>query len=113
MQVEKIHVLRRHLSGIDMDAPPHTRHHRGTVGVVNFRATRIIAFLIISLAVIATAVTCVLAVWEVLEQDYAWRALGSLGIISAATAIFVSLNEGFGPAVRQDPSPPPAPTADN
>lgn len=70
------------------------------VGVVNLRFTRFIAFLVISLTVVGCAIACVLAVWGYVTTDFAWRALASLGIISGATAIFVSLNEGFGSAVH-------------
>lgn len=73
---------------------------RMRVGVINLRFIRCLAFLVISGSVIACAVLGVLAVWEYVTVDIAWRALTSLGIIAIATAIFVALNEGFGPAVR-------------
>ncbi len=96
MQVEKIHDVRRNLDGA-MSSGPHAPKR---IGVVNMRATRLLAFLIIAAAVLACSVICVLAVWDYVLPEFAWRALASLGIISAATAIFVSLNEGFGPLVR-------------
>jgi hypothetical protein len=98
MQVQKIHDVRTHLAGGMGGSGPHAPKR---IGVVNMRFTRILAFMIISAAVVACSVVCVLAVWEYVESDFAWRALASLGIISAATAIFVSLNEGFGPLVRE------------
>ena len=98
MQIEKIHQLYKDLEAEAMDTNGSGRP--GKVGVVNLRVTRAIAFVIISVAVIACAVVCVMAVWERIPADYAWRAMASLGIIACATAIFVSLNEGFGPAVR-------------
>lgn len=82
-----------------MPTTPGPMPHR-KVDVVNLKATRLIAFIVISSAVIACAVVCVLAVWEYVDATYAWRALASLGIVSAAVAIYVSLNEGFGPAVH-------------
>ncbi len=97
MQINKIHDLRRHLGTDDMTEPS---HRRGPVGVINLKATRVMAFLIITLSLVACALVCVLAIWEIVPAVYAWRALGSFGIVAAATAIFVSLNEGFGPGIR-------------
>jgi formate hydrogenlyase subunit 3/multisubunit Na+/H+ antiporter MnhD subunit len=100
MQVEKIHDIRDHVAAA---GEPTATGLRGPkrIGVLNFRATRLLAFIIIATAVVACAVICVAAVWEYVVPDFAWRALASLGIISAATAIFVSLNEGFGPLIRE------------
>jgi hypothetical protein len=100
MQVEKIHDVRSHLAEAGHVS---MNDHKGPkrVGVLNFRATRLLAFIIIATTVVISAVVCVAAVWQYVESDYAWRALSSLGIISAAVAVFVSLNEGFGPLVRE------------
>ena len=98
MQVDKIHDVQRHLEGNESIAA--ARHWPKRIGVINYKAVRIVVFAVISLAVFACAAICILAVWKSVAPDVAWRALGSLGIISAATAVFVSLNEGFGPAVR-------------
>ena len=100
MQVDKIHEVQRHLEGNESLAA--ARRWPRRIGVVNYKFVRVIAFVVISLAVFACAVVCILAVWKSVAPELAWRALGSLGIISAATAVFVSLNEGFGPAVRDD-----------
>ena len=97
MQVEKIHDVRDHLAEAGHISQPHAVKR---VGVLNYRATRLLAFIVIATAVVACAVICVAAVWEYVVPEFAWRALASLGIISAATAIFVSLNEGFGPLIR-------------
>jgi hypothetical protein len=100
MQVEKIHDVRSHLA----EAGHLSMHdHKGPsrVGVLNFRATRLLAFIIIATAVLVCASICVAAVWQYVESDFAWRALASLGIISCAVAVFVSLNEGFGPLIRE------------
>ena len=98
MQVEKIHDVRKHL-GTD-DAGLTQPHGRAKIGVIHLKAIRVLAFIAISVALIMTAVLCVLAVWEYVSPDYAWRSLASLGIISAAVAAFVALNEGFGPVIR-------------
>ena len=98
MQVEKIHDVQRHLNGNESMAA--ARRWPRRIGVINAKAIRVIAFTIISTTVIACAIVCVLAVWGTVVPEFAWRALASLGIIATATAVFVSLNEGFGPAVR-------------
>lgn len=97
MQVEKIHDVQRHVS--NGEAYPNPRRPP-RLAVINMRITRFCAFLVVTLSMLATATVCILAVWGFADEAFAWRALGSLGIISAAAAIFVSLNEGFGPAVR-------------
>lgn len=98
MQVDKIHDVQRHLETVDAGATG--GHWPRRIGVVNFRVTRLLSFIVVSLALFACTIICVMAVWDYLGPDYVWRALASLGIISATTAIFVSLNEGFGPFVR-------------
>jgi len=98
MKVEKIHDIQKHLgaSSMSYQGDPLRRH----IGVINLRFIRALAFAVISLSVIACAVIGVMAVWETVPVDFTWKSLASLGIIALATAIFVSLNEGFGPAVR-------------
>ncbi len=97
MQVEKIHDVKRHVSNGDA---LHGPKQPPRVAVINLKVTRLIAFVIVSLSLLTASVVCVAAIWNYVETDYAWRALGSLGVVSAAAAIFVSLNEGFGPFVR-------------
>lgn len=96
MQVEKIHDVQRHVTNGEVKTP----RRPPRLAVINMRVTRFIAFLVVTLSMLACATVCILAVWGMTEEVYAWRALGSLGIVSAVAAVFVSLNEGFGPAVR-------------
>lgn len=70
------------------------------MGVINHKMARIVAFVLIVVTLLAATVACLLALWGYVAPDYAWRGLGSLGIVSGAAAIFVALNEGFGPSVR-------------
>ncbi len=70
------------------------------MGVINHRLARIVAFVLIVVTLVASTIVCLLAVWGYVAPDYAWRGLASLGIVSGAAAIFVALNEGFGPSVR-------------
>jgi hypothetical protein len=96
MQVEKIHDIRRHL--LDMETTP--RHARPVVGVCNAKVTRLLSCAVTSVALVVSVAACVLAVWGYAEPAIAWRALATLGIVSAATAVFVALNEGFGPMIH-------------
>jgi hypothetical protein len=109
MRIEKVHDIRRHLLllGMTYELFPTPR-----VGVVNLKVARVLAFLIIVISVVASAVVCVMAVWEVIAPLYAWRALGSLGIVSTSVAILLILNESFGPAVRGYPLARRTPTDD-
>lgn len=98
VKIEKIHDIQKHLGADDMNQQGDPSRKR--VGVINLRFIRGLAFLVISISVIACAVLGVMAVWQFVPIDFAWKSLVSLAIISFAMALFVSLNEGFGPAVR-------------
>ena len=97
MQVEKIHDVKRHTTNGNASHGPKPPPR---VAVINLKVTRLIAFVIVSMSLLIATSVCVAAIWDYVATDYAWRALGSLGIVSGAVAIFVSLNEGFGPFVR-------------
>jgi hypothetical protein len=99
MHVEKIHDIRRHLGS--QDDAGFDPGMRKLMGVINHRLTRIVAFVLIAITLAGCTVACLLALWGYVAPDYAWRGLASLGIVSAAAAIFVALNEGFGPSVRK------------
>jgi hypothetical protein len=96
MHVERIHDIRRHL--IEMDTT--TRSSRPVVGVCNAKVTRLLSFVVIALALVVSVAACLLAVWGYAETEIAWRSLASLGIVSVAVAVFVALNEGFGPMIH-------------
>ncbi len=81
---------------------PHAR------GVLPFRAVRVLAFGVISIAIFGCAFIALLAVWDYATRDTAWRALASLGIIAAAMVAFVVVNEVFGASLTATP-PPAAP----
>ena len=98
MQVAKIHDVQRHLEGNEALAA--ARRWPRRIGVINAKIVRVLAFIIISAVMIGSAFLCVMAVWGSVAPEVAWRALATLGIVALATAVFVSLNEGFGPLVR-------------
>lgn len=98
MQIQKIHDLRKHLRAYPMNDLEFPGPRR--IGVIHLRFVRFVAFFVVVLALMACAVVCVMAVWDYVQPDFAWRSLVSFGIIAAAVTIFVALNESFGPIVR-------------
>lgn len=80
-------------------APP-ARSKPKRRGILPVRLVRIAAFAVISLAIFACAVLCLLAVWDFATTDTAWRAFASLGIIAGAMIAFVFVNEAFGASLK-------------
>ncbi|MGQ0552987.1 MAG: hypothetical protein ACT4PU_07180 [Planctomycetota bacterium] len=68
----------------------------GRRGVLNPRRVRVFSFGIIVLGLFATALLCVLAIWDYASRDTAWRALATLGVLAATLGIFTVINEMFG-----------------
>ena len=64
-------------------------------GVINPKAVRLVAFLIITLSILACTVMSILAVWEFTRSDTVWRAFTTLVIISFSSGLFVIVNEKF------------------
>jgi hypothetical protein len=65
-------------------------------GVLDPRAVRFTSFCIIVLGLFATALLCVLAIWDYASRDTAWRALSTLGVVALTMVIFTVINEMFG-----------------
>jgi len=65
-------------------------------GVFDPKRVRFVSFSVISLGLFGTALLCVLAIWNYASRDTAWRALATLGVLSAAAVIFTAINEMFG-----------------
>ena len=65
-------------------------------GILNPRRVRVISFGVITLGLFATALLCVLAIWDYASRDTAWRALATLGVLAATLGIFTVVNEKFG-----------------
>ena len=65
-------------------------------GVFNARRVRFVSFVVIALSLFATAVLCVLAIWDYACHDTAWRALSTLGVIAGTMLIFAFINEALG-----------------
>lgn len=69
---------------------------RATPGIINPGSVRIVSFIIVAVALFATAGMCILAVWDYAPKDVAWRSLSTLGIVSVALVAFMAINEKFG-----------------
>jgi hypothetical protein len=102
MRPQKVHDIHRRFGESAM-TPYQAR--RRTVGVINPRTSRLWAFIVMSVALVLCALVCLLATWNLVGPDYAWRAAVSLFIVAGAAALFLALNEGFGPAVHGEVPP--------
>lgn len=65
-------------------------------GVVNPTHVRWIAFVVITVSLVACTVLCILAIWEFTKSDAVWRAIATFIVVSIATAIFTFVNEKLG-----------------
>jgi Na+-transporting NADH:ubiquinone oxidoreductase subunit NqrB len=65
-------------------------------GVVNPNIVRWIAFVVITISLVACTVLCILAIWKFTESDAVWRAIATFIVVSIATAIFTFVNEKLG-----------------
>lgn len=67
-----------------------------TRGVVEPQIVRWIAFVVITISLVACTVLCILAIWKFTESDAVWRAVATFIVVSIATAIFTFVNEKLG-----------------
>jgi hypothetical protein len=65
-------------------------------GVVDPNVVRWIAFIVITISLVACTVLCILAIWKFTESDVVWRAIATFIVVSVATAIFAFVNEKLG-----------------
>jgi uncharacterized membrane protein YqjE len=67
-----------------------------TRGVLDPQIVRWIAFVVITVSLVACTVLCILAIWKFTESDAVWRAIATFIVVSIATAIFTFVNEKLG-----------------
>jgi hypothetical protein len=80
--------------------PPPTER---PAGVFNYRVVRTVLFGVISLAIVATGAVCILAVWDVLTPQLAWRIALTFLIAVLSLTLFTAANEGFANSgIRRD-----------
>ena len=89
------------------DLPPLLPHRPR--GVLDPRLVRLSSFAISSAGLLLATVVTLLAIWKQAQQDTAWRAIATLGVLVAAALLFNVVNEFFG-ARLADLLPPQAPT---
>ena len=65
-------------------------------GVLNPQIVRWIAFVVITVSLVACTVLCILAIWQFTQSDAVWRAIATFIVVSIATAIFTFVNEKLG-----------------
>lgn len=76
--------------------PPFSPTKRQPKGVLNVRRVRFSAFLVVVLGLFATSLLCILAIWDYADEDTAWRAVSTLGVIAGTMVAFTILNEALG-----------------
>jgi len=74
-------------------SPPTKKRPRG---VLDVRRVRFSAFIVVVIGLFATSLLCVLAIWEYAEEDTAWRAVSTLGVVAGTMVAFTVLNEALG-----------------
>ncbi|WP_415907805.1 hypothetical protein [Oleiharenicola sp. Vm1] len=74
--------------------PP--RSSKPAKGYFSPRAVRTASFYITSLCIVASAVTCILAIWNFTRHDSLWRLIASFVVVAAGTGLFSAVNTAFG-----------------
>jgi ABC-type protease/lipase transport system fused ATPase/permease subunit len=86
--------------------PPASRR-----GVLDPRLVRISSFAVSSGALLLATVLSILAIWDRVLEQTAWRAIATLGVLVASALLFNVVNEFFGARLAELP-PPRSPTLD-
>lgn len=73
-----------------------TRAPKPTKGFFSPRIVRAASFYITSLCLVASVVTCILAIWDFTKRDSLWRLVASFVVIAAGTGLFSAVNSTFG-----------------
>lgn len=69
---------------------------RAPKGIINPRLARMIAFGIVTTALVACTLMALLAIWDYMARDALWRSLATITVILVATGLFTVVNEHFG-----------------
>ncbi len=54
------------------------------------------AFCLISLCIVVSVISCILAIWEFAGSDALWRTVASCLVVAVGTTLFASANARFG-----------------
>ena len=65
-------------------------------GMIKPSLVRWIAFIVITISLVACTTLCILAIWKFTESETVWRAITTFIVVSIATAIFTFVNEKLG-----------------
>lgn len=65
-------------------------------GFLPARTVRAVSFTITAACIVASVVTCILAIWDFAQRDSLWRLAASFVVVAAGTGLFSSVNEKFG-----------------
>lgn len=80
-------------------------------GVIDPRLVRLSSFAVSSAALLIATVMTILAIWDRVLEQTAWRAIATLGVLVASALLFNVVNEFFGARLGDLP-PPRTPTLD-
>jgi len=72
------------------------KNKREMKGVLEPKLVRTISFIIITVALVASTVLCIWAIWQTEVYDTVWRAIATFIVVSVATGIFTFVNEKLG-----------------
>jgi hypothetical protein len=75
---------------------------RPPVGVFNYRLVRTLLFGVVALAILAIGAAAILAVWDLLTAETAWRIALTFVIAVVSLTLFTVLNESFADTLRTD-----------
>jgi hypothetical protein len=69
---------------------------RGNPGYMNARIVKGLAFVVITLCLVISAVACILAIWQFASTDVLWRTVATCWVVAAGAAIFAFVNRVLG-----------------
>jgi hypothetical protein len=69
---------------------------RGNPGYMNARIVKGLAFVVITLCLVISAVACILAIWQFASTDVLWRTVATCWVVAAGAAIFAVVNRVLG-----------------
>lgn len=83
---------------MEKDSPetPRKSARDETRGVINPRLLRNIAFVIITISLVASTALCIWAIWQTEVYDTVWRAIATFIVVSVSTGILTFVNEKLG-----------------
>lgn len=83
------------MSADGQEAPKHSPQKKGFLRAGSVRA---FAFWTITLCVVISVISSILAIWEFAGTDVLWRTVATCAVVGTGTGIFAFINHAFGEA---------------